>query len=225
MSSRRSGLRKKSKRGQKTDGSIVNLPTRIKPPQIVSNVPITRTFRFRSTAAGAFNITNIWLTSIAGLMQTIVTTQGTAIANTFKVHKVTCWAAPNPTTAGGGFADVSTTLTWASAEGAALTAGMEISDSSGSNAYPAHITMRPPLGSVSSFWQTAITGTASVVNFTLQLPAYAIVDVHMTHFLSDTTSASINYVTSAGPALGILWYAPLDGTGDVLQPVGLQTYT
>jgi hypothetical protein len=93
-----------------------------------------------------------------------------------------------------------------------------------SNAYPAHVSMAPPLGAVASFWLTVVGGTASIGLFQIQATAGSVVDVHVTGIMNDTQSA-LTYLTTAGPSQGVTWYPPLDGAADRYPPVALQTYT
>jgi hypothetical protein len=53
-----------------------------------------------------------------------------------------------------------------------------------------------------------------------------IIDVHVTAIMNDTNAANgLPYTTGAGPGLGVVYYAPLDGATDALLPVGLITFS
>lgn len=215
-------LKKKSQR----IGDSVSVPSRIKPPQIVSNVRVTRVYRYRSTTAFSQEISQIELLPSLGLMSTVATTTGTSIFNTFKIHRVSMWGPPGFSADGTGAIDRSVTLTWNSAEGAVIPSGLEVSDSTMSNAYPAHVSSKPPAGSLASFWVTAYQGTAALNLFTVAGPVGTVIDIHLTAIMNDTNGANgVSFTTTAGPGLGVVYYAPLEGTTDILLPVGLQTFT
>jgi hypothetical protein len=221
MSTNRGRMKKKGGR-QRTDQ--VNVPSRIKPPQIMSNVRVNRVYRFRAAIATSQDISQNELINALGVMQTVVTTTATSIFNTVKVHRVSMWTPPD--LSGSSVIDRSCTLTWNSAEGAVIPSGIEVSDSTMSTAYPAHVSSKPPPGSIASFWLTAYSGTAALNLFTIACGVGTIIDVHVTGILADTNSASnLPYTTSAGPGLGVVWYPPLDGPSDEYLPVGLQTFT
>jgi hypothetical protein len=222
MSTNRGRMKKKGTGRANKEG--VNVPSRIKPPQIVSNVRVTRVYRFRAAIATTQDISQNELINALGVMQTVVTTTATSIFNTVKVHRVSVWTPPD--LSGSSAIDRSCTITWNSAEGAVIPSGIEVSDSTMSTAYPAHVSSKPPAGSIASFWLTAYSGTAALNLFTVACGVGSIIDVHCTGIMGDTNSASnLSYTTTAGPGLGVVWYPPLDGPTDQYLPVGLQTFT
>jgi len=224
MSSR--GKKNKTRRGKGGMSNAVDLPSRIKPPQIVTNVRVTRVYRYRASSATSQDISQNELIAAMGVMSTVATTSATAMFNTVKLHRVSVWTPPALDVASVAN-DRSCTITWNSPEGgSAIASGLEVSDSTMSNAYPAHISAKPPTGSLASFWLTAYSGTAAVNLFTIQCGAGSIVDVHVTAIMNDTNGANgLPYTTTAGPGLGVVYYPPLDGVTDSLLPVGLLTFT
>ncbi len=185
---------------------------RANPPQIPTEVVITRTYRFRSTDATLTTILKQDLLGIAGAVCTVANTTVSFIARACKVHRVEIWAPP----ASQGAASTCA-IRWKTPEAQNMT---EISDSSVSTAFPAHVRGKPPVGSYLSFW---ISSDADSV-MDLTAPVGAIIDVHCTHVLMDTGAAGTTYAVAAG-TLGGLYYLPLDGAGDLYLPVSLTTTT
>jgi hypothetical protein len=90
-------------------------------------------------------------------------------------------------------------------------------DTTLSSAYPAHVKTKPPPGSNASFQG----GTGTTLVLLIECPADSIIDIKMTHYLTDDAS-SVSRSISAG-SLGFLYWFALDGPTNNLRPVGLQT--
>ncbi len=186
----------------------------ISPPQRQSNVLVNHTYRFETAGSATQSITDRDLLAAAGCVCTVNNSTLTSIFQSVKLNSIEIWSATTP-------GDVTTiSLLWGTDASVGNTT-KEVSDTSISNAFPAHIFSRPPQGSFASFWQS---GTTENTMFTIVCSIKCIVDVNMTCILNDGTSSSAT-VTVASAALGAVYYAPLDGSTDDFTPVGLTTAT
>lgn len=145
------------------------------PKSLPGNVSITRTYRYRCDTAGEYSIQDGDFLAMAGGICTVASSTIALVADTFKVHKIEI-RAPNPS------GTVTAKLQW---NGTDYAGGKEISDTSISTAYPAFITSKPPPGSALSLQR----GTGSNECIKLYLPAQAIIDVHVTHWMQDAGAA------------------------------------
>lgn len=182
------------------------------PPQIPSNVTITRTYRFKSTSATMQSITGAQILGVAGAVCTVANTTLRYLATSVRVHRVSVWSPPSAQGA-----EATCTLEWKTYQGDEY---KEVSDSSMSVARPAHISSKPPQGSLCWLPMGVSSGTC----LDLTAPVGSIIDVHCTHVLNDTATAGSSYAVGAA-SLGVIYYLPLDGSTDVFTPVGLQTTT
>lgn len=182
------------------------------PPQIKSNVAITHTYRFRSTAGTTTDITQDMLLGIAGGIGTTANSSVTIACSSVKVHSVKIWTPP---AAQGAVATCS--VLWSAIGFGQI---LETTDTTVSTATPAHVKAKPPLGSSAYQWQQ---GGSSVI-MTLVAPTGSIIDVHATHIIRDVASANTTFAAAA-VTLGVYYWFPLDGTGDVYLPVSLLTTT
>jgi hypothetical protein len=105
--------------------------------------------------------------------------------------------------------------------GQAAASTLEVSDTSVSPTFPAHLNTTPPRNSLASFWQTA--GAAVDQLFTIVAPAGSIVDVHLSLILSDDDATAVTLAIATG-VLGNQYYLALDCTaGHNFPPVSLTT--
>ncbi len=145
-------------------------------------------------------------------MCTVANTTLRYLATSVRVHRVSVWSPP----ASQGAA-ATCTLEWKTFQGDEY---KEVSDSTLSVSRPAHISTKPPPGSLA--WLPM--GVSSSTCFDLTAPVGSIIDVQCTHVLNDTAVAGSSYAVGAG-SLGVVYYLPLDGGTDVYLPVGLNTTT
>jgi len=186
---------------------------KLNPPQLPSNVVITRTYRFRSTSDTKTAVTAGNIGGIAGLVCTVANTTLSYLAVSSKVHRVSIWTPP----ASQGAA-ATCSIEWVDID---AVGSKEFSDTTVSTAFPAHVSSVPPVGSAAYQWQSTAGGGA-LMNITA--PIGSVIDVHASHVLFDTGTAAPTAAVAAG-TLGVLYYLPLDGVTDVFLPVGLNTTT
>jgi len=180
-------------------------------PQISSNVMKSHVFRF--VASSAF-YGNIRQEDIGGALGTIATVTNSTVAlinETFKVTRVRAWTPP----ASQGAA-ATCSINWI---GGSFAPNKEVSDTSVSVSFPAHIDSKPPVNSSASFWQNVAGSTAL---FTLAVPSGSIVDLHVSFIEGDDESVNTSAVASA--VLGHTYYLALDGpASNLLVPQSLTT--
>ncbi len=188
--------------------------SRVNPPMFRSNLVFSHKFRFEASAAFNGLITS---TSILGACGGIGTVTNTTIAlwtTSVKVRSVELWAAPAALGAG-----ATVSINWF---GANNSPNLEVSDTSLSTAFNAHVISKPPPSSTASFWQRAAVSTNM---FTLVVPTGAVVDLEVDMVMADQDVA----LATAAPAtavVGTVYYLALDFVSlatHVLVPVSLAT--
>jgi hypothetical protein len=94
----------------------------------------------------------------------------------------------------------------------------EVSDTSVSAAYPAHLLARPPKNSNAAFWQTNSGNSI----FVLTIPNDTVIDLSVDLVMSDQTDVATQSASSA--ATSNQYFLALDGPGsNVLVPQSLNT--
>lgn len=182
------------------------------PPAINSNVLVAHTYRFRSTSDTATTITQDNLLALSGVLCYVTNTACTMLSNSVRVKSISIWTPP----ASQGAA-ATCSVNWHSEN---FVSSFERSDTTVSTSQPAKLRTKPPVGSAAYFLLS--TGTDTI--FTITAPTGSIIDVHCVHVLNDTQTIGPTYLVGAG-TLGVLYYPPLDGTGDKFLPVSLGTTT
>lgn len=173
---------------------------------------VTHTFRFYANATFTKSaISSFDLIPIAGALAT-TTTSVRPIASNMKIHSIEMWATPDTS------ADAIETiaLEW-TPFGTLGASNLEKSDTSISNARPAHIFTRPPRGSSAEFWFD------DLVDVTLLLitgPKSTVIDVNVSYVLNDSSPTSAISCTAA--TVGRLYFQAMDGTTNNLLPISLQ---
>lgn len=94
---------------------------------------------------------------------------------------------------------------------------IEVSDTTISNARPAHIFAKPPSGTAAQFWVDDLTDQTL---FLMTGPAGTITDVNVSFMLNDSSPTSAIAVT--GATVGRLYFQSLDGTTNNQLPISLQ---
>lgn len=190
-------------RGRKTlRQKTSNLPI----PQIPGNFKFRARYRFNATAASASTITSDMLLGVPGLVAA-TTTALYPIARSARIIKVECWC-PNATNA----TPVKAELTWT---GVNNTSSQSVSDISINDAFPAHLSAKPPQNSLSAFW---FDQSASTNMFVLDVPSGTVVDVTLEWVENDSGTAGTAVVVT-GATVGVTYYGYLDGdTTHLLSP-------
>jgi len=85
----------------------------------------------------------------------------------------------------------------------------EISDTTLSSAYPAHIATSPPIDSSAAWWSTIGVNEAENL-FSLTCSSYTIIDIWLELVLLDT-GLGVAQVTTGATNLGVFYYCVLDG--------------
>lgn len=173
-----------------------------KPPQFNSNVFKKHKFRFLSTTNFSANINNLMIIGSTGSICTVANSLTTNYNKSFRIRKIELWAPP---ASQGSVATLS--VEWIG--GSVNSPNREVSDSSMSTAFPAHLRAIPPVGSLASFWNAPVSGTA-VNMFTLICPTNTVIDLTLDLVENDqeTTNVTNSVVTGT---LGNIYYLDLDG--------------
>jgi hypothetical protein len=187
----------------------------IHPPQIRSNPQMRHKYRFSVGSAGTYVITNSDVLLACGTICTVTNSTVAAIFSSFRIRSIEVW---------GGFVGSSTAnspvtvaCNWNGAP--VFVANAEVSDTSVSAAYPAHIVARPPKNTNASFWQTASTNSL----FDLVVPTNAMIDLEVDLIMSDNQDALVQ-TGLATATLGTEYFLALDGpSSNELVPVSLNT--
>lgn len=143
-----------------------------------------------------------------GLMATS-STAAYCLFKTFHVRSIEIWTCQIPT-AGSPLATCAVAFP---TSGGTFESYKEFSDSSLSDAYPAHLIAKPPANSYSSMWTIDTTNPFMQITGTIN----SIVDIVVDGVLTDGVGGTSFTVISA--SAGYVYYAPLDGIGGVIAPV------
>lgn len=186
------------------------------PPPFSSNIRTTHKYRFLSNAAFGTTINSVGCFGAAGAMGTVVNSTVALCYESLRLLKVEVWSPP----ASQG-ASATVAVEWLSTNSPSI----EVSDTTMSVSHNAHISTRPPIGSLASFWQNIDTAFQL---FTLTCPINSIIDVTLELLQVDrpVTSGTITGLTTV--VLNTMYYLALDRGGvgtNVLIPVSLRTTT
>jgi hypothetical protein len=180
-----------------------------------SNVVYRHKFRFAASAAFAGSFGGLGIIGAAGCIGTVANTTAVCYTTAVKIRSIEMWAAP---AAQGGNATVS--VNWIGADNSP---NVEVSDTTLSVAYNAHLKTVPPPLSLAKFWQNVAMAPVTIV--TLICPAGTIVDLDV-DLISGDQDATLLAVNLATVALGQIYYLALDegdNASHVLVPVSLAT--
>jgi len=166
--------------------------------------------RFSShTYYGGETITAVTASNIicsAGLFATGGNT-GYPICRFFKLNRLEIWANGGNTSGGSSPLDCSVGVRWYSNQN--FGTNTINSDASMANAYPAHITCKPPKGSYASLWQ--FQNTNVLFDFVLYNCSSVYVDVHYSARFDDQSYNPTSITTTNTMTVGSTYYPPLDG--------------
>ncbi len=201
--------RRGNKSGRKGRGmrlSVVN--DVIDPPPFQSVTRVTRRYRFNCTGNLGATITSSNLLGICGAMCTVANNTLTYIAFAAQLHSVEVWA-PAATNA----VVVQTEVQFYDMnQGPAR----EVATTSMSPARPSYLKARPQVGE----WGRQKFSAGSTPVFGISCPTGSIIDINITHWLSDLAGANTTQAATAA-TLGQLYYSALDGTTKTAVPIGL----
>ncbi len=179
-------------------------------PQIRTNV--IKRHKFRFAASGALSIVGPTGATILGALGTVCTVTNTTVAQfnkSFRIRSIEAWAPGSATPA-------TLTLIWI---GLANSPNVEVSDTSITASFPAHIKTSPPPESSAWLWQ--VTGATQV--FFITGPTGTVLDLDVDYIETDQTFAASTQAVSVG-VLSQCYYLALDGpTSNLLVPVALTT--
>ncbi len=186
---------------------------KVNPPQLSSNIRTTHKFRFLSNAAFNNTITSKSLLNAAGGIGTIVNSTIALCYESVRLLKVEVWSPP---AAQGAAATVS--VEWLSTQSPSI----EASDTTLSVAHNAHVSTRPPIGSLASFWQN-MDATNNL--FVLICPINSVVDVTFELVQFDRNTAAATQAALATVVVGRMYFLALDNNlgSNILIPVSLNT--
>jgi hypothetical protein len=177
----------------------------IKPPQIKTNVIFRHKFRYICTASSSFTVNPVKLAAACGSICTVVNSVCTLLYDSLRIRSIECWS-PAPSQ---GTASTATVLWNQLSAGISNMSSIEVSDTSMSTAYPAHVKCRPPKESFASNWTSAASTTPNLM--TLSLATGTVVDLDVELILGDTGASGPTATVVTG-VLGTVYYLPLDGT-------------
>lgn len=171
-------------------------------------------YRFTSTSGTATNITMTSIALAAGGICTVANSQIRSLFASLRVNFIEIWS---PCASIGSFSTCS--VDWISSGG--QTNNVEISDTSTSVSFPAHILTSPPAGSLQRLWQRVDVSTPMC---TLVAPTGSIIDIHLSLVFSDQDI--VTNATVATATLGTIYYLSLDDNSTHrFVPVSLNTTT
>jgi len=182
------------------------------PPQFNSNILTQHKFRYLCTGSNALvnitraNFLNSLLVNLSG------STSNTRLIAGVRIKKVEIWSPCSNSTL---------TISWEWLSN--LGPSSEISDTTSSASFPAHISTKPPPNSLCGFW--SITGqNESEVIAILTAPVGSVLDATIEYYLFDG-EGQVSVTTAASGVLGTLYNTRFDGPagGAVMVPVSYVT--
>ncbi len=187
-------------------------PERSGPSQFQSNIALNHRYRF--TASSTVSNVTVSVSTLLGAVGVVATsaTTGASIMESVKVNRIEVWSPP-PSQGSAATCSILYPIT-------NQAPSIEVSDTSISVSYPAHVVSVPPARSLCSFWNNA---NESSDLFTLSCPSGSIVDVWVSLILGD---GNTNFVTATlvGANTGTVYYTCLDSltnSSGKLKPVSL----
>jgi hypothetical protein len=187
----------------------------VKPPTLRPNIQTKHKFRFYSDTSASSTITNRNLLTAAGCIVTTNNSTATSVWMSVKIISVEVWSIPATGTS-------TCSVEWKGDTDYAGVSQQQVTDTSLSPTFPAHLISRPPSGTLSSFWHE---GGSDTDLFTVSVDGSGIVDVTLQLILRDAPSSATATLSIASGTLGTMIYSPLDGSGDKFTPAGLTTTT
>jgi hypothetical protein len=194
--------KKQSKNGNKNAARTRRPPSAVRearPPPIRANIEVTHVYRFKAVASFlSTSITDANLLLAAGVAQA-TTTLAYPVFQTMKVKRVEIWS---PVASQG-------TGTTCSVEWPAFNQSQEreVSDTTVSPTYPAHVSCVPPKMSLAGFWNDASAGNNL---FAISGPAGSVIDVTVSLTMNDGDPVGTT-VTTGINTVGEINYTGLDG--------------
>jgi hypothetical protein len=188
--------------------------TMTQPSQIKSNVGMSHLYRFTSSSGTTTNITPVSLSGAAGTICVIANSTVRSMFGSVRLNSIEIWT---PVASIGSFATCS--VEWLSTLTSSNT--KEVSDTSTSISYPAHLYTSPPSGSLARFWQRVDSTTPLCA---ITAPTGSIIDVSISTVLSDNDVTANIVVTTA--TIAVIYYLSLDDNATHRYvPVSLTTTT
>jgi len=188
-----------------------------KPPQLKTNVIFSHKFRYIATGSSAFTVTPVRLAAACGVMCSVVNSTFSILTDSVRIKSIEIWS-PAPSQ---GTAATATVLWNQLSAGVSNMSTVEVSDTSMSTAYPAHVKARPPKDTFAANWTSSASTTPNLM--TLSIATGSIIDLSVEMIMGDT-GASAPTATGVTGILGTIYYLPLDGTASHnVIPVQLST--
>jgi len=183
-------------------------------PQYPSQPVLSRTMRYQCTAAqSAVTYAPTRLLASLGTVCRTANTDCTVIYEACKVKRIRLWAA---TSASGTAATISVNF-----GNYAFNVNTEYIDTTISVSEMAHLDVRPPKGTLASFWHTY---ASTDVLFTITCPSGTIMDIDYDMVQSDNDPSVRNMALSSGAAtLGLIYYINLSASSTAFSPMQLIT--
>lgn len=200
----------------------------IRPGRFDPNTRFIYRRRFELSAANTeWTVTAGSLCNAYGMVCTATNSTAVGVVMAARLISVEIWGA---NTAGSQTSTVSVEFNNGTALNPTYGPGTEVSDSSTSTAYTPYVKAKPPKRSNAAMWQGRTTlggGVSTVTIFTINNTiAGGVVDVVCEVVLSDFGKASAIPASAISSGLaGAFAYAPLDGVGGGVLPVGADYFT
>ncbi len=181
-------------------------------PKLDTNVRMHHRFRFQAlSAVTAEPILNSDLIGIGGGVCSVLDSTFIPFCNSFKLKSIEVWTplvtAGTPTTC---------SIEWT---GTNNSPNVEVTDTTVTSTFPAHIKTKPPRNSLASFWQVGSSNQICI----LTAPLGSIIDVVIAYVMNDNEANSITIPLTTG-VLGKVYYLGLCNNASVNpQAIGLTT--
>jgi len=168
------------------------------PPEWRAVVPLHRTVRLGVVANQPE--TDITVAQLARLQSFAISTTGVQILTyAIKIKRLDIWfCSPSAGT------NISATVEWNAGSTGFLMDGVSVAATSSSTTEYAHLSTRPPVDSLASWYQATVTGLTNIL-FSMSAPAGAIVQVSYDWVPTWTEAGSGSVVTVSGAVAGTMY--------------------
>ena len=187
----------------------------LSPPQFSPTISVGHVFRFQNSAAISLDVSGVSLGDL--LCVATSATSAYQLANAIRVRRVEIWG-----TASNTFAPVTVSCDFSGATAGSFGPSRVYSDTSVGATRVAHVVAKPPRDSQAYQWQSS-SSTATL--FRLVLPAGAVMDLHYSLTLRDSSGVAAVTGAVAGATTGQLYVRSLDSTAGtaIINPLSYVT--
>lgn len=208
--------RKSSRKGYVRNGSKRRRlnEEHLRPPPFIPSVTFRHKFRYAASAAASDSITIAELQS--SLVVATSTTTSALLFNAVKLLGLELWAEPPAL----GAAAQTAYIEW---QGTSTTTATDFFPSQMHSAQtmgiePAHLKLKPPRGSLASFWLSAFLTNRTDKLFNYVLPVGTVIEFDLLCVLQDANDGAISGPSTSGASTGKIYGVSGDAN---LVPIGL----